>query len=64
VCSEFSVSVLRCSFHIINWRLEEIRKIARKTPKVLTIYKMHHPKADIDKTICEKERWMKRPVTN
>jgi hypothetical protein len=46
------------------WRLEEIRKIARKTLKVLTMYKMHHPKADTDKTICEKKRRTKRPVTN
>jgi hypothetical protein len=41
-----TVPVLRNSFGIINWRLEDIRKIDRKTSKVLTMYKMHHPKAD------------------
>jgi hypothetical protein len=39
---------LRYSFGIINLRLEEIRKIDRKTRKILTMYKVHHPKADID----------------
>jgi len=41
--------VLRYSFGIINWRTEEIKKCDRKTRKMLTVYKMHHPKADIDR---------------
>ena len=40
------VPVLRYSFGIINWRIEEIKKFDRKTRKVLTLYKMYHPKAD------------------
>jgi hypothetical protein len=44
-----AVPVLRCSFGIINWRSEEIRKIDRKTRRILTKYKMHHPRADTDK---------------
>jgi hypothetical protein len=43
-----AVPVLSYSFGIINWRLEEIRKVDMKTRKVLTIYKMHHPKTVID----------------
>jgi hypothetical protein len=43
-----AVPVLRYSFGIINWRTEEIKKIDRKTRKMLTMYKMSHPKADID----------------
>ena len=39
-----AVPELRYSFGIINWRFEEIRKIDRITRKVLTMYKMHHPK--------------------
>jgi len=39
-----AVPVLRYSFHIINWRIEEIKKTDRKTRKMLTMYKMHHPK--------------------
>ena len=44
-----AVPVLRYSFGIINWRTEEIKKIDRKTRKMLTMYKMHHPKADTDR---------------
>jgi hypothetical protein len=44
-----AVPILRYSFGIINWRLEEIKQIYRKTRKMLTMYKMHHPKSDIDR---------------
>ena len=39
-----AVPVLRYGFGIINWRTEEIKRSDRKTRKMLTIYKMHHPK--------------------
>lgn len=42
-----AIPVLRYSFRIINWKLEEIRKIDWKTKKILTMYTLHHPKADI-----------------
>jgi hypothetical protein len=44
-----AIPVLRYSFGIISWRLEEIRKIDLKTRKILTMHKMHHPKVDIDR---------------
>jgi len=50
-----AVPVLRNSFGIINLRLEEIRKIDRKTRKVLTMYKMHEPKADIDRLYVKRK---------
>jgi hypothetical protein len=56
--------ILRYNFGTINWRLAEIRKIERKTRKVLTLYKMHHPKAAIDRLYVKKERKRKRPVSN
>jgi hypothetical protein len=43
-----AIPVLRYSFGIINWRLEEIKEIDRKTRRILTVCKMHHPKADTD----------------
>jgi hypothetical protein len=57
-----AVPVLRYSFGIINWRLEEIKKIDRKTGKLLTVYKMHHPKADTDR-LCVKRKGGGRGVT-
>jgi hypothetical protein len=50
-----AVPVLRYSFGIINWRLEEIKQINRKTRKMLTLYKMHHPKADIDRLYVKRK---------
>jgi hypothetical protein len=41
-----AVPVLRYCFGIVNWRLEEKRKIDRKAIKIIIMYKMHHPKAD------------------
>ena len=41
------VPVLRYYFGIVNRRLEEIRKIDRKTIKKLTAYKINHPAADM-----------------
>jgi len=53
-----AVPVLRYSFDTINWRTEEIKKIDRITRKMLTIYKMHRPKADIDRLyVKKKEGW-------
>jgi len=44
-----AIPVIRYSFDIINWSLEEVKKVDRKIRKILTVYKMHHPKADIDR---------------
>jgi hypothetical protein len=44
-----AVPVLRYSFGIINWHREEIRKLERKTRKVLTAYGQHNPRADTDR---------------
>ena len=60
-----AVPVLRYSFGIINWRTEEIKKkIDRKTRKMLTMYKMHHPKADIDRLYVKSERRRERIGTS
>jgi hypothetical protein len=50
-----AVPVLRYSFGIINWRLEEIKQIDRKTGKMLTMYKTHHPKADTDRLYVKRK---------
>jgi len=50
-----AVPVLRYSFGIINWRTEEMKKTDRKTRNMLTLYKMHHPKADIDRLYVKRK---------
>ena len=36
------------SFNPINWTLQELAKLDTKIRKFLTMYKMHHPKSDVD----------------
>ena len=50
-----AVLVLRYSFGIINWRIEEIKQTDRKTRRMLTMYQMHHPKADIDRLYVKRK---------
>jgi len=50
-----AVPVLRYSFGIINWRIEEIKQTDRKIRKILKMYKMHHPKADIDRLYVKRK---------
>jgi hypothetical protein len=49
-----AVPVLRYNFGIINRRIEEIKQIDRKTRKMLTIYKMHHPRGKEEGKDCYK----------
>ena len=51
-----AVPVLKYSFGTINWTLEEIRKIYRKTRKVLQIHKIHNPKAHIDRLYVKRKK--------
>ena len=46
--------VLRYNIGIINWRTEETKKIDRITRKMLTVYIMHHPKADTDRLFVKR----------
>jgi hypothetical protein len=55
VIGALAVPVLRYSFGIIKWRIEEIKQIDRKTRKKLKMYKMHHPKADIDRLYVKRK---------
>jgi hypothetical protein len=57
-----AVPVLRYSFVIINWRIEEIKQIDRKTRKMLIMYKVHHPKADIDRLYVKRKEGPPRLV--
>ena len=44
-----AVPVVTYSFNVINWTLQELAKLDTKTRKSLTMYKMHHPKSDMDR---------------
>jgi hypothetical protein len=48
VTGALAVPVLRHSIGIINWH-QELRTLARKTSKLLTIHGHHYPKAELDR---------------
>ena len=57
--------MLRFSFGVVNWRIEERQKIDGKTREILTMYEMCYPKADIDRLyVRERERMRKRRVAS
>ena len=37
------------SFNIVDWKMEEIRKLDRKTRKLFTMERMHYLRADLDR---------------
>ena len=47
--NSLAVPVVQYSWNIINWKLSEIRRMDVKTRKLLTIHRMHHPKADVQR---------------
>ena len=44
-----AVPVVTYSFHVINCTLQELAELDTKTRKFLTMYKMYHPKSDVDR---------------
>ena len=44
-----AVPVVLYSFNIIKWKLSDILRLDTKTRKLLTMFRMHHPRADVDR---------------
>ena len=44
-----AVPVVTYSINIINCQMKEIKKMDATTRKLFTMYKIHHPKADVDR---------------
>ena len=52
-----AMPVFTYSFNIINWNLEEIRRMDRKIQKLMTLNMMHHPNVDVSRMYApRKER--------
>ena len=43
-----ATAVITYSFNVLNWTAEDIKNLDRKTRKLLTKERMHHPKSDVD----------------
>ena len=46
--NNWAVALLRYGAGIINWKVDELKKMDRTTKKTLTMYGALHPKSDID----------------
>ena len=42
-----AIPVISYSFNIIDWQIQELKRLDSKTRKILTLERMHHPKADV-----------------
>ena len=47
--NSLALAVVIYSFTIINWSLTEMGKVDTKISKLLTMYRMHHPKSDVNR---------------
>ena len=59
----WAVSLLRYGAGIINWKVDEFKKMDRRTRKTLTMYGALHPKRPFTlhrSTIFETKTWRKR----
>ena len=46
--SSLALPVVTNGFTVINWSLTEIKKVDTKIRKLLSMYRMHPPKSDIN----------------
>ena len=44
-----AIPVVTYSFNVVNWNLQELKKLDTKIRKQLTCNRMHHPKSDVDR---------------
>ena len=49
VINTLAIPVVTYSFNIIDWKMSEIKRLDTKTRQLLSLSKMHHTKADVDR---------------
>ena len=54
--STWAISLMRYGARILNWRVNEVDQMDRKTRKILTINKEFHPKSDIDRLYVPRKK--------
>ena len=57
-----SIPAVTYSFNFINWDSEEIRQMDRKIQKLVTLNRMHHPKADVNRTCVPRKEGGRRMI--
>ena len=51
----WAVALLRYGAGIINWKVDELKKLDRTRRKTLTMYGVLHPKSDIDRLYVKRK---------
>ena len=51
----WAVALLRCGARVIDWKVDELKKIDRTTRKTLTMYGTLHAKSDIDRLYLKRK---------
>ena len=51
----WAVALLRYGARIINWKVDNLKKLGRTTRKTLTMYGVLHPKSDIDRQYLKRK---------
>ena len=54
--NSWGVAVLRYGAGIINWKNDKLKELDRKTRKMLTMYKVFHPKSDVDRLYISRRK--------
>ena len=57
-----AVPVVTCSFNIIDWTEHELQNLDRKTRKILSAERLHHPKADVDQMCVPRSEGGRSPA--
>ena len=52
----WAISLMRYGAGILNWRVNELDQVDRKTRKILTINREFHPKSDIDRLYVSRKK--------
>ena len=53
--NSWAVAIMRYDAGMLEWKVGELKKLDRKTRKLLTIYKGLHPKSDVDRPYVGRE---------
>ena len=51
----WAVALLRYGARIINWKVDNLKKLDRTTRKTLAMYGVLHPKSDIDRQYLKRK---------
>ena len=57
-----AIPVVSYSFNIINWQMQEVKKMDAKTRKIMTMTRMNHLKAGVDRIYVSREEGGRRLI--